>query len=220
MQAAYRFRYSYMDLICYGIITMPRKHKDLDFERFAKPQGAPRGLLLHYILYKISQKPSHGYELLQEIEEKTEGAWRPGAGSIYPMLKKLVAQGYIKAESPKKLHTFQRVYHITPEGKLHVAKTKEMFSNAGHRWSLMRKIFIDMLEPKDLSKFFVEGAKMHFDATRDVVDSKISAIPSAEAEFILKEYALNLQRQLDWSNEVLRGLKHTKIATEAKIASK
>lgn len=199
---------------------MPRNRKDLDLERFAKPQGAPRGLLLHYILYKISQKPSHGYELLQEIEEKTEGAWRPGAGSIYPMLKKLVAQGYIKAESHRKLQTSQKVYHITPKGQIHVAKTKEIFSNAGHRWSSMRKIFIDMLEPKDLSKFFVEGAKMHFDATREVVDSKIGALPPAEAEFILKEYALNLQRQLDWTSEILKGLKRTHTATEVKIASK
>ena len=218
---AYRIRYSYMDLFHTRLIRMQGKHKDLDLERFAKPQGAPRGLLLHYILYKISQKPSHGYELLQEIEDKTEGAWRPGAGSIYPMLKKLVAQGFIKAKSPNKLHPSQRVYHITAKGKLQVNGMKDSFSNAGHRWISMRKIFIDMLEPKDISKFFVDGAKMQFDATRDVVDSKIDAIPSNEAEFLLKEYSLNLQRQLDWSNEVLQGLKQTNPAhAEAKISSK
>jgi DNA-binding PadR family transcriptional regulator len=210
-----------MHSILTDIIVMQNKHKDLFFERFAKPQGAPRGLLLHYILFKISQRPSHGYEILQEIEDKTEGAWRPGAGSIYPMLKKLVAQGYIKAESPSKLHPSQRVYHITAKGKLQVSTMKDSFSGAGHRWISMRKIFIDMLEPKDIAKFFADGAKMQFEATREIMTSKIDEIPPADVEFLLKEYSLNLQRQLDWSKEVLQGLKQSDpVHAEPKIVSK
>ena len=91
---------------------MPRKHESY----IERQQGAPRGLLLHFILYKISLKPYHGYELLQEIEENTAGAWRPGPGSIYPMLKKLVSEGYIKSESSKKVKTAQTIYQITQKG--------------------------------------------------------------------------------------------------------
>ena len=53
--------------------------------------SAPKGLLRYYILHKIAQKPIHGYEIIQDIDSKTEGAWRPGAGSLYPILKKLVS---------------------------------------------------------------------------------------------------------------------------------
>src|SRR5438552_3272151 len=59
--------------------------------------SAPKGLLRYYILHKIAQKPIHGYEIIQDIDSKTEGAWRPGAGSLYPILKKLVSEGLIKA---------------------------------------------------------------------------------------------------------------------------
>ncbi len=61
-------------------------------------KGAPRGMLLHYILHSISLKPKHGYEILQDIDGKTDGAWRPGVGSVYPILKKLLANGYIQAD--------------------------------------------------------------------------------------------------------------------------
>src|SRR5256885_13581618 len=65
----------------------------------AHPQGIPRGFLRLYVLHRIAARPAHGYDLLQEIENKTEGVWRPGAGSIYPILKELVRGGYIRAEA-------------------------------------------------------------------------------------------------------------------------
>jgi DNA-binding PadR family transcriptional regulator len=40
----------------------------------------------------------HGYEMIKEIEERTQGAWTPSAGSIYPMLQLLEEQGLIEGE--------------------------------------------------------------------------------------------------------------------------
>jgi DNA-binding PadR family transcriptional regulator len=179
-------------------------HRDLDIEKFAKPHGAPRGLLLHYMLCRISSKPSHGYEILQDIEEKTEGAWRPGPGSIYPLLKKLELAGFIEAKSPKGTETSQRIYHITSRGAEHVVKAREVFSNAGQKWRTFGKIFVEMLSPKDVGKFFVDGSRANFETTRDTLETKLEALSSSEAEFILKEYSLNLQRQLEWTTETLQ----------------
>ena len=209
-----------MYLIKIVTITM-RRQKDLGFGKFTKPQGAPRGLLLHYILYQIYKRPTHGYEIIQEIETRTEGAWRPGAGSIYPMLKKLVTEGLIKSESPSRTHAAHKVYQITPKGKLQVQKIKTVFRSAGQKWSLMSRIFVDMLEPEDLAKYFVEGTKNNFEVARECLDSKLALISESEAEFILREYSLNLQRQLDWSNDVLAKIKKSdSIQTAPKIASK
>jgi DNA-binding PadR family transcriptional regulator len=182
------------------------KPKDLDLERFAQPHGAPRGLLIHYILFKIASKPSHGYELLQDIEEKTQGAWRPGAGSVYPLLKKLVSSGYIQSESSRRVNTAQHVYHITPKGKKHVEEARKIFSNANQRWGFMARIFTDMISPKDLSRFCIDGSRMQFDVAREAIESKIEGISPSEAEFMLKEYTLNLQRQLDWTSTMLQKL--------------
>jgi len=40
----------------------------------------------------------HGYEMIKEIEERSEGAWTPSAGSIYPMLQQLEDEGLIRGE--------------------------------------------------------------------------------------------------------------------------
>jgi DNA-binding PadR family transcriptional regulator len=168
-----------------------------------KLQGAPRGLLLYYVLHKISQGPTHGYEITQDIEEKTDGAWRPAPGSIYPMLKKLVSQSLIKAASEsgtkRSSENEQRVYEITPLGKKYLEEGKEMFANAGQRFGSVRKIFIEMIEPRNSAKFFTEGARMHFEGSRAIVESKMGSLPPSELESILKEYAINLERQLEWT---------------------
>jgi DNA-binding PadR family transcriptional regulator len=40
----------------------------------------------------------HGYEMIKEVEERTDGAWTPSAGSIYPMLQLLEDEGLIRGE--------------------------------------------------------------------------------------------------------------------------
>ena len=40
----------------------------------------------------------HGYEMIKEIEERTQGAWTPSAGSIYPMLQLLEEEGLIQGK--------------------------------------------------------------------------------------------------------------------------
>jgi DNA-binding PadR family transcriptional regulator len=40
----------------------------------------------------------HGYEMMKEIEQRTDGAWTPSAGSIYPTLQMLEDEGLIRGE--------------------------------------------------------------------------------------------------------------------------
>jgi DNA-binding PadR family transcriptional regulator len=40
----------------------------------------------------------HGYEMIKEVEERTQGAWTPSAGSIYPTLQMLEDEGLIRGE--------------------------------------------------------------------------------------------------------------------------
>ena len=171
-----------------------------------RPQGAPRGLLFYYILHKISSKVTHGYEILQDIDSKTEGAWRPGPGSIYPMLKKLETDGMIKSDSKRGIATEQRIYHITPTGEKKLQETKEMFANAGKKWGSMARIFMEMIDPKDLGKFFVDGSRQQFQIAQETLESKLGVVPPLEAKFILKEYSLNLERQLTWAQSFLGNL--------------
>ena len=62
---------------------------------FAPEGGRERGLLALFILHSLGQQPKSGYELLKEIEEKTEGVWVPSKGTLYPILKQLEDEGLI-----------------------------------------------------------------------------------------------------------------------------
>lgn len=180
----------------------------------AKPQGAPRGLLIHYILHKIASKPSHGYEILQDIEDRTKGAWRPGPGSTYPILKKLLKEGMIKTDSSAR-EDIRRVYHITPKGLGELRAAKQTLANYGERWQALRGLIAELIDAEHMEKFIVEGSKGHFQFTQDIFNKNMKNLPSSELEYILKEYTLNLERQLGWARQVLEGMK-----TRAKGAAK
>jgi len=169
-------------------------------------KGAPRGLLLHYILHSISVKPKHGYEILQDIEGKTDGTWRPGVGSVYPVLKKLLASGYIETDERGSVDK-RRVYSITPKGREEMKERGEMFASSWQRWMAMRRLFFDMLDPAGVSSVLVEGSRKQFEMAKELLDARREALSRNDMDFMLREYSLNLERQLDWTQSQLRDLR-------------
>jgi DNA-binding PadR family transcriptional regulator len=72
------------------------------------PRGrARRGDVRASILALLKHRPMHGYEMIQEIAERSGGAWRPSPGSVYPTLQLLEDEGLIESasEGGKKLFT-------------------------------------------------------------------------------------------------------------------
>jgi len=77
---------------------------------------------LRLILLKlISEKPSHGYELIKAIEDKLDGAYSPSPGVVYPTLTFLEEAGFatVSPEAGGK-----KLYAITPEGEAELAAHK------------------------------------------------------------------------------------------------
>ncbi|MFD7123416.1 MULTISPECIES: PadR family transcriptional regulator [Streptomyces] len=68
---------------------------------------ARRGDVRASILALLKDRPMHGYEMIQEIGERSGGAWRPSPGSVYPTLQLLEDEGLIvsASEGGKKLFT-------------------------------------------------------------------------------------------------------------------
>jgi DNA-binding PadR family transcriptional regulator len=63
--------------------------------------GGPRvrrGNVRAAILALLAERPMHGYEMIQELEARTGGVWRPSAGSIYPTLQLLEDEGLVVGE--------------------------------------------------------------------------------------------------------------------------
>ncbi len=69
--------------------------------RYGRGRGGPRarrGDVRAAVLALLAERPMHGYEMIKEIEERTQGAWAPSAGSIYPTLQMLEDEGLIRGE--------------------------------------------------------------------------------------------------------------------------
>jgi len=48
-----------------------------------------RGNVRWAILLLLDEEPRNGYQVMQEIEQRSEGAWRPRPGSVYPAFQLL-----------------------------------------------------------------------------------------------------------------------------------
>ncbi len=72
-----------------------------------------RGDVRASILALLLEQPMHGYQIIQEISERTGGRWRPSAGSIYPTLQMLADEGTVTAETSND----RKIYSLTDEGR-------------------------------------------------------------------------------------------------------
>ena len=72
-----------------------------------------RGDVRAAVLSLLAEKPMHGYQIIQEISERSGGAWKPSPGSVYPALQLLADEGLILAEESNG----RKTYTLTPEGQ-------------------------------------------------------------------------------------------------------
>src|SRR5215467_15811882 len=83
--------------------------------RYGRGRGGPRarrGDVRAAVLALLAERQMHGYEMIKEIEERTEGAWTPSAGSIYPTLQLLEDEGLIRGEESEG----KRRFTLTDDG--------------------------------------------------------------------------------------------------------
>jgi DNA-binding PadR family transcriptional regulator len=78
------------------------------------------GDLRYVILQLISEKPSHGYEIIKSIQERLSGTYAPSPGVVYPMLTMLEEMGHITGASEGS----RKQYTITEEGAKSLAESK------------------------------------------------------------------------------------------------
>jgi len=79
---------------------------------------AQKGYIRIGVLILLNKKPSHGYEIMSEIKDRTGGFWKPTAGGVYPILRDLEKTGYIKGEWHKQNNRNVKTYKITEKGKI------------------------------------------------------------------------------------------------------
>ncbi|MEV8375126.1 PadR family transcriptional regulator [Kribbella sp. NPDC056861] len=77
---------------------------------------ARRGDIRAAILAVLAEQPMNGYQIIQEVVERSGGAWKPSPGSIYPTLQQLEDEGLVTADAASGRRTFT----LTDEGRAYV----------------------------------------------------------------------------------------------------
>lgn len=72
-----------------------------------------RGDVRAAVLALLHEQPMHGYQIIREISTRTDGRWKPSAGSVYPTLQLLADEGVVTAATEQD----RKTYSLTPDGR-------------------------------------------------------------------------------------------------------
>jgi DNA-binding PadR family transcriptional regulator len=104
---------------------------------------APRGDVRAAMLQLLGEAPMHGYQLMQQIAERSQGVWRPSPGTIYPVLAQLEDEGLVEVTR----NHGRKMATLTDEGRAYVLEHAE---ELGDPFAALREesgTRIDLREP-------------------------------------------------------------------------
>jgi DNA-binding PadR family transcriptional regulator len=82
---------------------------------------ARRGDVRMAALLLLAEEPRNGYAIMQELEQRSGGAWRPSPGSVYPALQQLEDEGLIRSDE----QDGRRLFDLTDAGRAYVDERPE-----------------------------------------------------------------------------------------------
>lgn len=157
------------------------------------PQAVPRGFLRTYVISLMSRQPETGYSLMRHIDERTDGTWRPGPGTIYPLLKSLSREGIIVALD----HAGRQdsvAYSTTEKGKKELAEMQRRIIERGTEGQALMKLAGELFPASDSIQFLIK----HYAAEHDLFQEKVMELPETERDIALKQVQAMLEKQLEW----------------------
>jgi DNA-binding PadR family transcriptional regulator len=126
---------------------------------------AQKGYIRMGLLILINKKPAHGYEIMKEINNRTQGFWRPTPGGVYPILRDLEKSAYIKGHWETQKNRKLKVYKITKSGQ-----------------AILRRAIVKQAEiSSNISNLFREFAR---DVLNIEKDTQLPEIPSMFSAFL------------------------------------
>lgn len=139
-----------------------------------------------------------GYSIMQWIDEKTEGAWKPGPGTMYPLLRVLQWEGLVKPEGGRGKGA-TKTYRLSPKGTRKLEELRSMIAGAGRKERVMIQLFSELLP----GTVFVPMMVKRWREGMDVFRLKVAEMPEEQRTPVLEELRLVLKSQLDWVDSTL-----------------
>jgi DNA-binding PadR family transcriptional regulator len=100
--------------------------------RFGRGRKARRGDIRTAALLLLAEEPRNGYQIMQEVQERSDGVWRPSPGSVYPALQQLEDEGLIRSSEGS--GGTGKVFELTDAGR---AQVGERDADAPAPWEQM-----------------------------------------------------------------------------------
>jgi DNA-binding PadR family transcriptional regulator len=109
---------------------------------------ARRGNVRSAILTLLAGQAMNGYQIMQAIEQRSNGTWKPSSGSIYPTLQQLEDEGLVETEEAKPGQQGSKAFKLSAKGKRYVDDNRaELEADwmpaeepaADPRWALMNE---------------------------------------------------------------------------------
>lgn len=119
-----------------------------------------RGDLKFVILRLIADKPMHGYEVMQALEEESGGGYKPSPGSVYPTLQMLEDEGLLRCRE----EDGKKIYEITDEGKDYLEENGDIVDRIFDRLSTIADGFFGK-DTRELTGAFSRLAQTCFEGT-------------------------------------------------------
>ncbi len=138
--------------------------------KISSKNGKDRGILTFYVLYSLKKKPKSGYDILKEIEEKTEGHWKPSKGTLYPILNQLQKEELIKVN---KVDTRSKnIFELTDMGMELLKNTKNHRREWREKYVQFRNLFVDVFgeEKVDITSIIFEIKDVAFEMSSENQD--------------------------------------------------
>jgi DNA-binding PadR family transcriptional regulator len=89
---------------------------------FPRGPRARRGDVRSAALLLLAEEPRNGYQIMQEIEQRSGGLWRPSPGSVYPALAQLEDEGLVRVDEREG----RRTYALTDAGRAYVDERDDL----------------------------------------------------------------------------------------------
>jgi len=106
------------------------------------------GITKLLILKLLHDGPKSGYDIVKEIENITQGLWKPSPGGIYPILASLEENGLIKSEETQG----KRIYHITEKGKEKFKEYREVEKEIREKISALIRVLASIMEEDEIKE--------------------------------------------------------------------
>ena len=148
---------------------------------FSGRPRARRGDVRAAALLLLAEEPRNGYQIMQEIEQRSGGVWRPSPGSVYPALSQLEDEGLVRVDE----RNGRRTYVLTDAGRAYVEDRRDDLTAP---WEEMSDSVDD-----DVAALFRElrqvgmaaGQIGHIGSTRQVADARRVLSDARRALYVL-----------------------------------